>query len=142
MYCQVYFVIFYLYFNRLTMNSSFATKYSLVLDSKSQLGENGSCMLWTGHRSGGYGRIKVTFSPHIYKNIYVHRLSYFIDNNIHEYVLLDEDADQISHRCHHKLCINPSHLCKEPTNINGSRKSCQNNNTCFGHSHYPNCLFW
>lgn len=84
------------------------------------------CILWTGIvKSSGYGEMSVNG-----KMLVVHRLSYFIANNItslpNEYV--------VRHLCHNKLCINPVHLAhgteaqnSYDTNIAGNNKSARLN---------------
>lgn len=58
------------------------------------------CWLWTGHVSGGYGRIRVDGS-----RVQVH---------VYAYELLTGDKVPpglvVDHRCNNKICVNPGHL--------------------------------
>ena len=91
------------------------------------------CIMWTGARAGlsGYGCIRnplCTYFPSQSTFVRVHRLAYAVFNDLYTFEIpsLDAFGDRldVSHICHHKLCINPEHLVLEKHVDNGSRQTC------------------
>ena len=64
-----------------------------------RVNKTSDCWLWTGHLSGGYGRIRVNGT-----RVQVHRLAYEM--------LVGPIADglQLDHLCRDHRCVNPEHL--------------------------------
>ena len=96
-------------------------KYKDILSKKSVLGENKSCMLWH-QTSKNYGRISVQLDSGLTKNVYVHRLSYFLSKSDICGLFEKSKTHEVSHLCHNTLCVNADHLSFEPSSINCERK--------------------
>lgn len=61
----------------------------------------GGCWNWTGHVSGGYGRIRRPSG----RRMQAHRFSYELLTG-----LVIEDGLHLDHLCRNQLCVNPAHL--------------------------------
>lgn len=94
------------------------------------------CHIWKSKPDKcGYGRLYFTFRG-VRKSFLVHRLKYFLENSGN----FISPAEQVSHLCHNKLCVNPTHLSLEPDKINKRRNVCKNNGECEGHRGYRACI--
>jgi hypothetical protein len=94
-----------------------------------------SCHMWKGRiHTNGYGTLRVTIRGSRYR-VTAHRLMYYLFNCSP----LDPDM-HVSHLCHHKLCINLSHLSLEPGRINNKRRKCVTKHICQGHAGYARCI--
>lgn len=115
----------------------------LLLGKTENIGSLG-CLVWLGGKCvGGYGRVKIRLPGNpSSKYVYTHRLAFMA----YYKVLALPDGMHVSHRCHVKLCCNPTHLSLEPQMINNSRKNCAynrkccNNHSCYG-VQYSDCIF-
>ena len=90
---------------------------------------------------GGYGKIAVRGLNNRRKYFRVHRLVYMI---FHELSVISTCNDEgisveISHICHHKLCVKPQHLVHETHDVNMGRLHCKNQGFC-SRDHQPHCL--
>ena len=90
---------------------------------------------------GGYGKIAVRGPNNRRKYFRVHRLVYMI---FHELSVIPACNDvgisvEISHICHHKLCVKPQHLVLETHDVNMGRLHCKNQGFC-SRGHQPHCL--
>ena len=65
----------------------------------SQVETSASCWVWTGHKSRGYGHVKVKG-----KMRYAHRITY------ESLVGPIPDGFHIDHLCRNPACVNPDHL--------------------------------
>ena len=86
------------------------------------------CWEWCGTKkfSSAYGVVNLTVGgDHLC--VHAHRASYMAFNN--KFIL----PHDISHCCHHSLCVNPNHLSHEPHEINMARERCRRSGSCFGH---------
>ncbi len=100
----------------------------------------GTCTLWVGTASRGYGQMSVKQSDGTHKLMAVHRLAYMLDQGMCPVTTeLRHDYD-VSHLCHRKLCVNPVHLSFEPHGTNLQRRVCHQTNVCVGHEHFRNCV--
>lgn len=113
---------------------------------KAQRGEE-DCILWEGAtkkssvnaQSYGYMKVRLPGSQ-VRKSLRVHVLAYLVANIGLRDVLLSKDRDfDISHICHHSLCVNVEHLVAEDRSLNNSRKVCVRNGECLGHGQHKNC---
>ena len=106
------------------------------IDSKSRL--VGDCKIFQGHQDkDSYGVMPIRFRDFARLNLRVHRLAFFVFQNI----FLDSKI-HVSHLCHNRLCCLPIHLSYEPQAINASRVGCNIRQRCSGdHSSYTDCLF-
>lgn len=101
-----------------------------------------SCIEWTGtlNRSG-YADLYLT-SPNGRKmHTYAHRGVYMLQHKVLEIPRVNENGAklEISHLCNTKICLNPTHLILETSNINRERKMCHKSGVCIGHM--PLCIF-
>lgn len=99
------------------------------------------CILWDGSKvtkngvDYGYKYVKLPYRQ-LKSRQYTHRLAYMLKYRNYD---LPRQFD-VSHLCHNSLCINPDHLTLEPHNVNNNRIHCVNENKCFGHQPYKDCL--
>jgi hypothetical protein len=95
------------------------------------------CWKWKGGvtTDRNYGRVHLYISGD-HMNVTAHRASYMAFNRE-----IDLPND-ISHRCHEKLCVNPMHLSHEPHSINKCRDVCRRSKEkkCTGHGKYKKCI--
>ncbi len=104
----------------------------------------GSCILWTGSRCRGYGRMSYSFSLDggvSTKKRYIasHRLLFVC---LYKSVcLLDPSYSHIhvSHLCHNPLCCNIKHLTSESREVNEERCACVRRGYCLA-THRPHCI--
>lgn len=94
------------------------------------------CIFWKGGLNGRYGKVKVRWPDQSRSSLFAHRLSvmYFTRT-----LYLNPDL-QVSHLCHHRLCVNPYHLVLESPVTNNERNKCKSLKNCNG-LHTPPCLF-
>lgn len=77
---------------------------------ESKIEAQGDCWIWTGEKSGGYGRLTIDRKP-----TYAHRWSY-------EYHRAPIPAALvIDHLCRNRACVNPWHLEPVPLSVNVRR---------------------
>ena len=93
-----------------------------------------------GGGGGGYRKIAVRGPNNRRKYFIVHRLVYMI---FHELSVIPSCNDEgisveISHICHHKLCVKPQ-LVLETHDVNMGRLHCKNQGFC-SRGHQPHCL--
>ena len=122
---------------------AFWAKIKDRLDAKTISG-GGDCILWTGGVDRhGYGRMKVTWPNGSKSEVGSHRLAFMLENKLLKSEMPTHDEYNqpldISHLCHHKACVNVTHLVMEPRCINNDRKHCRNLNYCSG-QHAPPCM--
>ena len=100
------------------------------------------CWLWGGALTkNGYGQKRLTV-PHLgikSKLFYIHRLTYSLKHVSFDLPCQGEGWE-VSHLCHSKRCANPEHLSLETHEVNGERRSCDQQGHCTG-GHKPQCLF-
>ena len=124
--------------------SDFFSKLKHQIDAKSYFNANSqSCVMWQGATTsnGLYGRKKVKFPDGNTKLMRVSRVIYMIKHKSLT-IPTENDAGQsleMSHLCHHTLCVSPDHLLLEPQSTNNERKHCYNQNICTK-SHLPHCI--
>ncbi|KAJ8311422.1 hypothetical protein KUTeg_010777 [Tegillarca granosa] len=125
---------------------AFFAKYQAKLESNSFILPNHmDCRVWGGARyASGYGQIRVAWPLGTFitrKHEKVHRLAWMC---FHKQIAPHYDAfDQVlhvSHLCHNRLCIHPTHLVLETKHINEERKHCKLQRLCVG-THNPLCIF-
>src|SRR5690625_263691 len=81
------------------ISSAFIAQFLKHVDQTPGYGPNGDCWLWEeGRTKNGYGRIGAS---------YAHRVMYEIH---YGYLPPASSGLEIRHRCHVRLCVNPSHL--------------------------------
>jgi len=125
----------------------FCTKYLDIILKKCEPcspQDASSCILWTGSRSRGYGRMSYTFSldggiTNIKRYISTHRLLFVC---IYKCVCLLHPSFahiHVSHLCHNKLCCNIHHLTSETREVNNERSECAKRGLCQGR-HSPQCI--
>lgn len=126
----------------MTMECTWIEKMDGILSKHSIQQENGCC-LWTGQakesRPGGtkYGVVNVRFPGSAkWTKVYAHRLAFML----HFHILEIEKNMHISHLCHSSLCVNHSHLSKEPPLVNNQRRMCVNEGICITHEPYARCM--
>lgn len=101
------------------------------------------CMIWFGCTDhNGYGIKRVKWPSGATRLEKAHRLAYMADRKIYCLPKLDESGLQldISHLCHTKNCIEPSHLTLESHTLNLSRSYCKSSGAC-SFEHSPPCVF-
>lgn len=104
------------------------------------VGNEHGCHIWIGGKpnSSGYGRLYFSVDGQK-RQLYVHRAQFLL----HHYGALDTILPshlQISHRCHHKLCINVHHLSLEEAAVNMQRMTCYEFKVCSHHGRYADCI--
>ena len=83
-----------------------------------------------------YGRLRVKFPEKKSKKLHVHTFMYLLTNEIRQ---IPKGMD-VSHLCHHHMCIMPSHLTLENHHTNMNRYwSCYRRGFC-NKTHVPNCI--
>lgn len=125
------------------MNNEFRNKYLSILRDRSMPCENGECIIWQGSTLGPahlYGRMKIKNHEGVFKNVYIHRLSFALHNNWSLAQLFGHENPPMSHICHNSLCVNAQHISIEPMTINNARKGCKTEGLCLGHDQFPPCL--
>ena len=135
----VYYSIF-----KMSEINKFWNKIRKSLDKNSIL--EGDCVKFMGWQENGYGVKQVTWPDGSKYRERAHRVSYMLEHRLlHSQVpRLDVngfDLLDVSHICHNKLCIKPSHLVLESHLTNVSRHYCVLVQSCIG-QHDPPCLFW
>lgn len=124
-------------------NHKFWEKIRKSLVKKSKL--SGNCVEFTGSNinDDGYGIKKVTWPDGSTKHEKVHRVSYMLEHQLlrSEIPRIDANGDalHVSHLCHNKICMKPSHLVLESQLTNVSRCYCVSMQCCTG-LHEPRCL--
>ena len=91
---------------------------------------------------GGYGKIAVRGPNNRRKYFRVHRLVYMI---FHELSVIPTCNDEgisveISHICHHKLCVKPQHLVLETHDVNMGRLHCKTRDSAPEATNHIACL--
>ena len=110
------------------------TRLSTILADKSH--SVGQCIAWTGPTDRyGYGIYRLTWGSKRIK-LHVHRLSFYLSSQ--DFSPLDPSI-HVSHTCHNKLCIRPTHLSYEPASVNNARKKCLFDGECTGHRGFGRC---
>ena len=66
----------------------------------------------------------------------VHRLVFYLHSGFPNMKDL-----HVSHLCHNRNCVTPSHLSLEPLDINNKRKTCVLDGECIGHYGFRSCIF-
>ena len=93
------------------------------------------CRLWQKAVSANkYGVTKSPFDKK--KTDYVHRIAYMASHGV---TFLRENKFDVSHLCHNKLCVEPSHLTYEPHSQNQERIHCFHQKIC-SKGHKPFCI--
>ena len=106
------------------------------------------CRIWRGAKfkqgggGGGYGKIAVRGPNNRRKYFRVHRLVYMI---FHELSVIPTCNDEgisveISHICHHKLCVKPQHLVLETHDVNMGRLHCKTRDSAPEATNHIACL--
>lgn len=103
------------------------------LYSQCNIHGNGQCIIWTGSCKKGYGQFRYRdprdseLAGHRTRS--VHRIALMLDiGNLDV-----PPAQQASHLCNNKLCVNIHHLVFEDNFTNNNRKTCFFNQKCTGH---------
>ncbi|KAJ8038142.1 hypothetical protein HOLleu_19131 [Holothuria leucospilota] len=118
------------------------------LQRKSRTEELNSCIRWEGAmrqtqpNAPKYSYMKVQLpDSHTKKSMRVHVLAYLVANIRLRDVLLSKDKGfDISHLCHHSLCINLEHLIAEDRALNNLRKACTRSGRCLRYGGHRECL--
>lgn len=122
----------------------FFTEIQIILENPANLvflANFHRCVLWDVGKMTkngvdyGYKYVKLPYKQ-LKSRQYTHRLAYMLKYRNYD---LPRHFD-VSHLCHNSLCINKDHLTLEPHNINNNRIHCANENQCFGHQPYKDCL--
>ena len=108
--------------------------------------ENGphGCLYWVGAVARtGYGRMLVTMDDGTKQILRVHRVAYMVAHHltpgqVPQKTPTGEQLD-VSHICHSKECVEPTHLVLEPHSTNNVRKICFNQGFCTN-LHQPPCI--
>lgn len=74
------------------------------IEKRREQGEDDECWLWQGSMNvaTGYGQVELRDAAGNRRHWLAHRLVWFIETG--------ELPEQVHHRCHVKLCVNPGHL--------------------------------
>lgn len=130
-------------------NTKFWQKIEASLDKHAELEAGGPvpggcCLLWVGYKDkNGYGVKRVTWPDGSVSREGAHRMAYMLNHK-----LLRHDVPrlslaglelEVSHLCHKKSCILPSHLVLEDHETNASRHRCYSLGACTL-EHAPVCL--
>ena len=104
-------------------------------------GNSQGCELWTGGKTGGYGRMRVRYPDGTCRIEYVSRLIYKCQIRSTCTPHADDKGNplDVSHLCHNSLCVVAHHLVLETHDINMERVHCNNQQLCTG-NHMPNCI--
>lgn len=96
------------------------------------------CRTWLkGHNAGGYGIIHARMPTQRSKAaLYVHICAWLVKEGAFQV----PSGLEVSHLCHVRDCIEPSHLTVEDTETNNSRQRCHNSQQCTK-EHHPSCIF-
>ena len=122
--------------------NKFWAKISKSLGKKSAL--KGDCVEFTGFIDKyGYGVKKVTWPNGSLHRDGAHRVAFMLEHRILRWDVPRLDVYgfnmDVSHLCHNKKCIKPSHLVLESHLTNLSRCHCVSTQSCTGHE--PPCFF-
>jgi hypothetical protein len=108
--------------------------------------ERDGCLMWTRSvNSSGYPQMKIKLPNGTRTNVLVHRLVYAITSGrVLEQALLGEIEYEVSHLCHHSVCMRSNHLVYEPKGVNTDRRSCKTQGLCHREHQwygtpYPDC---
>ena len=88
-----------------------------------------------GYESADYKTVRIKLRGEIFY-VGLHSLNYWVSK---DFANFGKNLD-ISHLCHLKSCVNPSHLVAETRKMNNDRKVCAKYRHCSGHGDQPNCL--
>ena len=121
----------------------FWEKINKKIKNKSVLTEYG-CREWVGCRDrDGYGVKRVTWPDGAVKLERTHRLVYMMTHGYLRDTIPRLDARglglEVSHLCHSRACVEPSHLTLEAHHINISRHLCLEKGYCTK-EHAPDCI--
>ena len=119
--------------------------------SRSRRDSSKGCLTWTGTKTKSHPRatpygiiyVKPPFSSRRRK-FRVHQIVYMAAHSQTNYGPngVNYDNFDISHLCHNSLCVEASHLSREPRSVNNHRKTCKEEGRCYGgHGDYPACIF-
>lgn len=103
----------------------------------------GDCILWKGSLdSDGYGKMRIKWGPQEKSRVEkAHRLSYMLKHTLTRLPHTSNTGElmDVSHRCHHKACINSDHLVWENRLSNKARDTCYKAGSCTL-KHDPPCI--
>ena len=122
------------------MEDKYKNKLEVILSKCTKNVKNG-CLLYEGRHTPAqcYPKVKIVHNRRPYV-MNVHASVHKVSNNIAPYTSLGPNMD-VSHLCHHPLCMNPTHLNLENRLTNNIRKTCYRNRQCVGHDSHPDCMF-
>ena len=116
-------------------------KFNVLWDIKVNFNkpDENDCVIWKlkSKTKNGYAIRSFVLRGHRYNNIRVHRLVYFLITSDDK---LRYKNVHVSHKCHHKLCMNIDHMSLERARINNGRQNCKYSGGCSGHTRYGNCI--
>ena len=124
------------------MADKFTTWWLQIMNKSVDMGNPHGCRLWQGYTTPlGYGRKRVTLPDGTSKQIMVSRVVYMCREQTFDIREHDDSGEKLemSHLCHHKLCVRQNHLVLEPHSVNMERQHCFHQGLCTG-AHEPNCL--
>ena len=107
------------------------------------------CLLWRGAVAGGNGFRPGEYSTMKFKSRCDLFKPFQAGGHIVQLFLKTGEVPKnknegVSHLCHKKLCLNPSHLYLEPLKSNVNRKCCKSQNgrkrECRDETHTPQCF--
>ena len=128
-------------------NDTWAARYQMKLNKYSDKCKGCNCILWNGCTERGkrvnYGQIcakilKDESGLFEFHTLKVHRLQFMV--MLGDPSQIKEKDMHVSHLCFSHLCIEPSHLSYEPAEVNISRDTCRQDNLCYGHAGFSDCI--
>ncbi len=140
--CYLYVLVssFCVYYKALCIFQANVDQWFLEMSDKisknSEMKPSG-CREWLkGPYTNTYGKITGRMPlEKCKKTLYVHRIAYLVKERL---VALPEGTE-ISHLCHNRRCVEPSHLRAEEHITNVERQHCKKQNSCTK-NHTPHCI--